>query len=490
MNVDHHFGVLNRELLNVLSSLISSKSEGMTRIGVACSGGQDSMLLVERTLCVIKEEKLPIELIVLTVDHQLHEKSSLNARSVCEYWGEQGLECHHLYGDRHLIEQGAGIEDGAREARYAALHDALQRFSIVSILFAHHAGDQAETLLMRLQGPSGLRGLRGIPPEREWIRRPWLGVEPSLVSSAHKHLALPCFSDPTNQDLRYLRNAIRSQIIPRFDQVFTKGWIHRISESARFLSEEFTLLEYFLGRFTRELIVDNTHLGRMSLMWNDEVHSSPEQLKISVLRYFYTKALYQLSDQRDQRRIKDHLSSLFELWWGDRSQVYTLPHGLIAWGGRRALIICSPRLFPTLPSQIIITLQELNNAPLVIRWGEWNISFDRANKPLEDDGHHDMGMTLDPSRLMFPLRLTLAADGTRYRPAHSPGRKRIKRLWSDRQVPLFERVRLPILTDSKGEVLWAPYCRPAHDFVNRDSNVTQNRFFLSLSLQKETFRLV
>ena len=122
---------------------------------------------------------------------------------------------------------GQSPEDAARQARYRALADALQRHwggQIQHMALAQHADDQVETLLLALSRGAGLPGLAAMPAvvERYGVtfHRPWLGVPGQALREALSAANETWIEDPTNSDTRYTRNRIRAELLPVIEQAF------------------------------------------------------------------------------------------------------------------------------------------------------------------------------------------------------------------------------------------------------------------------------
>lgn len=447
--------LLTRSLIKFLEEVEDLK---LWPIGIACSGGRDSMLLVD--LCIeFCPPRYLDRLYVFSVDHGLYPSSTDNAQLTCEYWEKRGIHAEVLTASKELIARGKGVEDGAREARYQVLLDAADHHDVKIICTAHHAGDQAETLLMRLHGPSGLGGLSGIPSRRERFYRPWLQVNPELIAEEHQARGLPLFPDPTNQDERFLRNAVRAHISPSLEHVFGKQWAERVSETASFLTEDWETLNYFVRAKLEQHLISLPSLGRILLKW-DEGLSSPRSVMRTLLRITYQKALYRLAPTEcDLRRTSAQLDLLEEVFLGAHHQLRSLPLGLLVWGGRGQLHLINPSFFAPLPS-IPLTVSEDDLAKVIkITWGEWCLTISPCELNEAYSGCHLL-------RASFPLQLISPPEGARYRPCGSSGSKRVHRMWSDRRVPVYERPRLPILCDAQGEVLWAPHCLPAYHLTD------------------------
>ena len=143
---------------------------------------------------------------------------------------------------------GESPEDAARQARYRALAEALQKNwggQIKDVALAQHADDQAETLLLALSRGSGLPGLACMPAvvERHGVtyHRPWLDVPGLALRDALKAASEVWVEDPTNTDTRYTRNRIRAELLPVIEQAFP-SFRQTFARSASHAAQAQTLL--------------------------------------------------------------------------------------------------------------------------------------------------------------------------------------------------------------------------------------------------------
>ena len=154
----------------------------------------------------------PERVAAATFDHRLRAASADEARMVSVACATLGVPHAVLEPARTIA--GASIQAQAREARYAALFDWAQREGCGFLLTAHHADDQAETLLMRLNRASGLSGLAGIRPIRVagevTILRPLLGWRRAELRAVVDACGLPFVDDPSNADPRHDRTRVRA----------------------------------------------------------------------------------------------------------------------------------------------------------------------------------------------------------------------------------------------------------------------------------------
>ncbi|MAD61150.1 MAG: hypothetical protein CMH49_06535, partial [Myxococcales bacterium] len=97
--------ILKRAVFDHLSPFLINHTAPhySSTIAIACSGGQDSMLLTELCMQVLKENFPACQLLIFTVDHGLHTHSKVFAEAVVKYWQLRGLNAYHLQANPHLI---------------------------------------------------------------------------------------------------------------------------------------------------------------------------------------------------------------------------------------------------------------------------------------------------------------------------------------------------------------------------------------------------
>lgn len=155
----------------------------------------------------------PWKLVVAHLDHGMRPDSSQDRRLVQETAQRMGLP--FVY-DEAKLGAGAG-EAAARAARYDFLHAARRAAGARAIVTAHHRDDVLETAIINLVRGSGRKGLTSLG-SREYVERPLLNVPKSYVIAYARDQGLTWHEDSTNQDVDYLRNYVRHNLLPRLDE--------------------------------------------------------------------------------------------------------------------------------------------------------------------------------------------------------------------------------------------------------------------------------
>lgn len=194
-------------------------------------------------LLLLAEAVMPCPFAVATVDHGLRPESEAEARSVATFCSARGIRHTLLKLD---LPSGAALQERARKARYAILGQWAASNDLAGIVTAHHADDQAETLLMRLSRGAGVRGLAGMRPlspvpgcADSVLLRPLLSWRRKELAEIVAAAGAEAVADPSNRDPRYERARVRLALeeLPYLDPAF-------IAASASHLAEADAALEW------------------------------------------------------------------------------------------------------------------------------------------------------------------------------------------------------------------------------------------------------
>lgn len=172
------------------------------------SGGPDSLALL-----LLAHAAFPGRVEAATVDHQLRAESASEAALVAAICRKRGIS-HAILTPATPIT--GSLQSTARTVRYALLEDWRQTRKIDWLMTAHHADDQAETLLMRLNRGSGVDGLSGIRARNGVILRPLLNARRAELFASlmemEPDVASKAVADPSNSDEQYDRARIRARL--------------------------------------------------------------------------------------------------------------------------------------------------------------------------------------------------------------------------------------------------------------------------------------
>ncbi|MBW8785341.1 MAG: tRNA lysidine(34) synthetase TilS [Novosphingobium sp.] len=210
------------------------------RLGLAVSGGPDSLALL-----ILAAAAMSGGIEAATVDHRLREANAAEAAMVAEICAR--LDVPHAV--LPVTVDPGNVQAEARIARYAALAGWAAERGLAAVATAHHADDQAETLLLRLNRGSGVAGLAGVrargvvPGTRLPLLRPLLEWRRAELAEVVTAAGLTAITDPSNVDPRFDRARLRAALAQA-------GWIDvpALAASAAHLADADAALDWAAGR--------------------------------------------------------------------------------------------------------------------------------------------------------------------------------------------------------------------------------------------------
>ena len=305
------------------------------RLWLACSGGRDSLALAALCVQLYQQGKLPFLPQLLHVNHGLQADSGIWATHVTKWADAQKIPYTILYA-----QVNGHDEQAARQARYDVMRAQLNQDDV--LLLAHHADDQAETVLMRLIQGAGVNGLSGMQPWRVQTQgahriilwRPWLTIQRTSISAYAKRLKLPYIDDPTNDGGDNVRSGLRRDIMPVLAK-YNPNVIDNIARSAQLLSDAQLTVSAQAARDMQQTAItslQNTSLQLSSaqrVLNIDELQKLPLYRQRQLLHYWLGQdeplpPAKQLVDDvlsLSQRHDHDHQTALF---WQGRKQSYII----------------------------------------------------------------------------------------------------------------------------------------------------------------------
>ena len=203
----------------------------------ALSGGADSVALLWG-LCALRE-KAGLFVCAAHLNHGLRGALAARDEAFCRaLCARAGVPLAVGAADCRALARaaGKGVEEAAREARYAFLFRAAEEAGCGWVLTAHHAGDQAETVLFHLLRGAGAAGLGGMPARRGRLLRPLLECKKADLLAVARGSGWGHVEDETNEDRTYARNRLRA--LGAELAKFNAGWEQNICRAAALLRED------------------------------------------------------------------------------------------------------------------------------------------------------------------------------------------------------------------------------------------------------------
>ena len=254
---------------------LSSCSAGDTVL-VAVSGGADSLALA--SALVPESKNLLVNLVGLTIDHQLQKSSSEQAEKVLAQLLELGIsQVEIIKVDVDLVD---GLEASARRARYAALDSAAKKYNAKLIFLGHTLNDQAESVLLGLARGSGARSLSGMARCTGKYCRPLLEISRSETLAACAENNLTPWIDPHNSDSQFARVRVRTDALPKLEESIGPGITEALARSADLLRDDADALDGWANQVSANLDLADLEISLLAGL--------PKAVRTRLLR----KAIY------------------------------------------------------------------------------------------------------------------------------------------------------------------------------------------------------
>lgn len=408
------------------------------RVIVAVSGGPDSMALLHimHNLSTV----MGFEIIAAHLNHGLRDAADFEETFVKDFCQAR---CVPFFSKTVSVaelarEQKTTLEDAGRKARYSYFNKLLEEQNGQKIATAHHNDDVAETVLLHLLRGSGIKGLRGILPIYGALIRPLLTVSKQDLQDYLHTEKIPFCVDQSNEDVYYLRNRIRHELIPYLEAEFNPRIVGKLNQLALIARDENEVLE-------EECI---NHWHRII------EHEDNETV---VLHNRELRAIHRAYQRRIILQVFKRLTG--ESGWNleDVEKVLNLSikngSSLILHLKKRVRVNKSydRMVFTTCHQDRADFLYKIHlpgNVEIVEIGKTYLIS--RINK--EDFKPEPGDIYLDYDQLPETLYLRSRQAGDIFRPIGMSGSKKVKKYFADLKVPVYERNQIPLLTSNNHEV--------------------------------------
>lgn len=388
------------------------------RVLCAVSGGLDSMCLLHFLDTWGRANGFSAA--AAHFNHRLRGELADRDQGFVEDWcAARGIPCFTGTGDTRALMEAAhlSLEEAARKLRYAFLEETARREGFAAILTAHHADDNAETMLLNLIRGTGTAGLTGIPQVRGNICRPFLRISRETLADYAKQYEVPHVEDETNQEDSAARNILRHHVFPILRDINPRA-VENMSFTAGVVARESAALEELASALAEQAVRTG---GGVSIACSALLNvplAVAERAALQLLR---------AAAGREQDLGAAHVAAVLDLAEQGREDArVSLPYGLIAAVHSGVLTICRASRPPA-----AAVLER--DRPL--RWGEYTLTL---------LGHREgTGLALRPGE--EPVQTATCEPGARLHLPGTNGARSVKRLCLDQRIPLEKREGLPAI---------------------------------------------
>ena len=419
------------------------------KILLALSGGIDSMVLAkllilysQRTSSTVNSQSQCHLSFAHCNFHLRGDDSNRDEKFVTEFAEENKIPIYiqHFDTESYAKENSLSIEMAARELRYSWFEELKDINNFTKVALAHHGDDQIETFLINMLRGSGIKGLKGMKPQNDFYIRPLLFSNRSQIEAFAKENNIQWVEDYTNNETIYLRNKIRHQIIPLFDEIkenarnsmnFSIDCLSSENDLYRSLIEEKLSMIENVNRDYR--FVDSIHFLK---------NKEGKQLLFEWVRKYGFN--YTQSESMYEAMMNGKSGVVF---YNDNGQ-QTTDNSLIASVQKDRIEIFKNR-FDDDEFQIQIDSQILRfSDSQILRFSV--LKKDEDFKLIKDSSVAQFDM----DKIAFPLKLRRWKKGDRFRPLGMKGSKLLSDFFNDLGFSTYQKQKVWIMEDANGLILW------------------------------------
>ena len=390
----------------------------VTPVLCAVSGGLDSMCLLHLLSTWGRERNLAVT--AAHFNHQLRgEASDRDEQFVRDWCAAHDVPFVSGHADVAALaaEESLSVEEAARKARYEFLAEQQRRGGHAFVLTAHHADDNAETMLLNLLRGTGTRGLAGIPEFRGCIARPFLRVTRQELEVYAEQHGIPHVEDDTNLDPdAAARNTIRLRVLPVLKELNPRA-VENMTRAAELLAMDQQALTHHAERL---LALGQVTPGEMAVLPLDVCK---EQEAAVLQRAVYGMMAAVCGQEKDL--TARHVEAVCGLLENESGKEVSLPYGMTARREEESLVV---ERSENVPQDVTI---EIGGQ---ISFGKWRVELS------ETEG--DRALMLPPEA---ELTVTPWNREDRMTLPGSRGARSLKRLCADRGISPAQRELLPVL---------------------------------------------
>lgn len=399
------------------------------KVTVALSGGADSVCL----LLALKQ----LGYNVRAAHCNFHLRGNESERdmqfcvSLCKHHNIV-LDIKHFDTKAYAESHGISIEMAARDLRY----EWFETFG-TPVAVGHHRDDQAETLLLNIVRGTGLKGMQGMAPKRDYIIRPLLCVTRSGILEWLKENGETFVTDSSNLHDDVKRNVLRLSIIPQLSEL-NPQITETLADTCNRMREAYALYQEALESSISKVFIDMT-INLASLMKT----TAPETILHEILtRYGYTS---------------DQAHCIFAECMGEPGAVYESDTHILL-RDRGVLILRSKN------EEYVLRNTVLPLEGRVCVADDCTLEITRHQATDYDIPRSPDSLSMDLDKVQFPLTVRLIEAGDRFAPFGMHGTQLVSDFLTNQHVNLFEKQRQLLLV-SGTEIAWVVGRRPSARFA-------------------------
>lgn len=395
-------------------------------IVVACSGGPDSMCLIDLLVRIKKEKNLNV--ICAHVNHKLREESDNEALMVERYCKKNKIIFELLEINEYKTTKFN--EEDARKRRYKFFESLIQKYNAKYLLTAHHGDDLIETILMRIVRGSNLSGYVGIKKinknKNYTILRPLLTTTKENIISYNKNNNIEYVIDRSNESMKYTRNRYRKKILP-----FLKEESKDVHLKFLKFSEELNSYQQFVDEYIKEKELIENNMIVINKIINESNFIKRKALEF-IIKEIQTKYIFEISDNQ----IKEILKII-----NKNNKSIDLKNG-----------------FKCVSEYGLIKIIKEDSKKIDTKILDKDLCVDNFSFYFlkESSSNDNWTIRLSTNEIKLPLYIRAKENKDKLLVKNLNGSKKVNEIFNENKIPRAKRDSYPVIIDSDNNIIWIP----------------------------------
>ncbi|MCE4065632.1 tRNA lysidine(34) synthetase TilS [Chryseobacterium gleum] len=394
---------------------------------LAVSGGADSMVLASLFRDFgqeIQDSKFRFQ--VAHINYKLRgNDSDLDQKTVQDFCEKNHIKFHLYEVSEKDQKPENSIQLWARELRYRFFKTIQEKEKLEFLVTAHHLNDQLETFIINLSKAAGINGLSGIPSHDNNILRPLLNFSKKEIYQFAELNHIEFREDLSNKKNDYLRNKIRSKIVPMLMET-NDHFLDNFRKSSSLLNQTKDFVQKQIQEIENNLTVFNQDYKILS---KEKLDQESDFVKFEILKKYGFNQ-------------EEEIPKIFKA--ENNSSFFSKEYQLIV--NRDELIFIDRSQEKESKAEIVLIDHfDFSENQITINLVDHIESIDGINKGFEWD--------FDAEKLHFPLRLRKQKEGDEFYPTSFSGKKKVSKFFRDEKLSILARQKIWILADSNDSIL-------------------------------------
>ncbi|MBU2524612.1 tRNA lysidine(34) synthetase TilS [Patescibacteria group bacterium] len=422
----------------ISQNLKNHKITPKSKIVVAVSGGIDSMCLLH---ILVNSGFQPI---VCHIEHGIRGKTSKkDANFIEDYCQKNNLIFEIKELNLKKIASQKSFETTGRELRYKFFEEIADKHHPKKILLAHHLNDSLETFLINFTRGTGLKGLLGIPSNRNIYLRPMNNLTKQEIKNYVKDKKIKFREDKTNKSTKYTRNAIRLNVIPKLKDI-NPSLLNSFINTKQILQEAYDFIAEESQKWLKKNLITNKTKARLPLK---NFKSLNPALQNQILYDLYQKLENSIISNK---LIKDVIELINNEKTGSKKPF-----------GKNEIILSNGKI--NILNKLTKKIKKIETKKL---------------KKIPTNLKSKTYLYIDADKIEGKLTQRAFKPGDKFKPFGMKGHQKIQDFFINNKIPIFERNEIPLLLN-KDKIIAIGNMAISDDFKATNSTKTVIRLSLS-----------